>query len=276
MYTFNCNGKLLIIQEPIVMGIVNITSDSFYAGSRHDNLDQILSTTETMIREGATIIDIGGQSTRPNSIQIPEEEELKKVVPVIEEITKRFPDTFISIDTYWAKVAEAAVHAGAHIVNDISAGNIDPKLIDTVAKLNVPYILMHMQGTPQNMQAHPQYTDVCTEVLDFFITKKQELENRGIKDIILDPGFGFGKTIQHNFQLLKNLSLFKILETALLLGISRKSSIYKTLNINAEEALNGSTVLHTIGLQNGAQIIRAHDVKQAMECIKLLKTMNKA
>ena len=273
MYTFNCNGKLLIIQQPVVMGIVNITSDSFYVGSRHDSISNILSTVEQMVSEGATIIDIGGQSTRPNSKQISADEELLKVVPVINEVVKRFPEIFISIDTYWAKVAEAAVQSGAHIVNDISAGSIDSNLIDTVAKLNVPYVLMHMQGTPQNMQINPSYTNVCAEVLDFLIFKKQEFENRGIKDIIIDPGFGFGKTIQHNFQLLKNLDIFNMLNSAILLGISRKSTIYKTLNISAEQALNGSTVLHTIGLQNGAHIIRTHDVKEAMECIKLLEEL---
>ena len=269
MYTFNCNGKLLIINQPIVMGIVNITSDSFYAGSRHGQMDNIIATVEKMIADGATVIDIGGQSTRPNSTPINVDEEIKKVIPVIEKISKKFPDIFISIDTFRGKVAEEAILSGAHIVNDISAGGMDPILIDTVAKYKVPYILMHMQGTPQNMQQNPYYENVCREVLDFLILKKHELQQRGIADIIIDPGFGFGKTIQHNFKLLKNLSLFKMLNSAILLGISRKSTVYKTLNITADEALNGSTVLHTIGLQNGAQIIRTHDVKEAMECIKL-------
>ena len=275
MYTFKCKGKLLIINQPIVMGIVNITSDSFYAGSRYAQTDKILSTVEKMIDEGATIIDIGGQSTRPNSVSISMEEEIKKVIPVIEKISKKFSETFISIDTYRGKVAEEAIHAGAHIVNDISAGSMDDTLIDTVAKYKVPYILMHMQGTPQNMQQNPHYENVCSEVLDFLIVKKHKLQQRGITDIIIDPGFGFGKTIQHNFQLLKNLSIFKMLDCPILLGISRKSSIYKTLHITAEEALNGSTVLHTIGLQNGADIIRTHDVKETMECIKLTQELAK-
>ncbi len=269
MFTLNCKGKLLTINQPIVMGILNINEDSFYSGNRYTANDELLLRAQQMTADGVAILDIGGQSTRPGSEMISAEEELARVIPAIESIHKIFPETIISVDTFYAKVAKEAVQAGASIINDISAGSIDDELIDTVASLNVPYVLMHMQGTPQTMQKHPYYEDVCREVLDFLIQKVALLKDKGIKDIIVDPGFGFGKTATHNFTLLKNLHLFKILDHPLLLGISRKGFIYRTLGVNAEEALNGTTVLNTIGLVNGADILRVHDVKQAAEAIQL-------
>jgi dihydropteroate synthase len=270
MFTLNCKGRLLVIDEPIVMGIINVTPDSFYAGSRKTTIDDIVKQAERMLLEGATILDIGGQSTRPGSEAIVAEGELQRVIPAVEAITKEFPETYISIDTYYAEVAKTAVEAGAVIVNDISSGEMDTEMIRTVAMLQVPYILMHMKGTPATMQQHAVYENVTREVLDYFIKKTAECRLAGIHDIIIDIGFGFGKTIQHNFQLLKDLSVFNMLEKVLLAGLSRKSTIYKTLKTSAEEALNGTTVLNTIALLNGANILRVHDVKEAIEAIKLV------
>ena len=274
MYTLNCRGKLLMIDKPVVMGIINATPDSFYAASRQQNADAFLRKAETMIADGATILDIGGQSTRPGSEVVGVQEELKRVIEPIEALCQNFPDIFISIDTYYAAVAKEAVHAGASIVNDISAGSMDEAMLSTVSKLNTPYVLMHMKGTPQTMQQTPGYDDVTKTVLDFFIQKVSELQKAGIHDVIIDPGFGFGKTIRHNFQLLKDLPVFKILRKPILAGISRKSTIYKTLSITADEALNGTTVLNTIGLLNGAGILRVHDVKEAKQAIDLLTAYN--
>jgi dihydropteroate synthase len=270
MFTLNCKGKLLVVDKPVVMGIINTTPDSFYAGSRRSGIDAILAQAMQMLEEGADILDIGGQSTRPGSIQVSAEEELKRVIDGIAAINQKFPEAIISIDTYYSLVAKEAVNAGASIVNDISAGSMDEEMIPVVATLGVPYVLMHMQGTPQTMQQSPQYDNVTKEVLDFFIQRLDSLHKAGIRDIIVDPGFGFGKTIAHNFELLKDLSVFKILKAPLLLGISRKSTIYKTLGITVEESLNGTTVLNTIGLMNGAGILRVHDVKQAKEAIRLV------
>ena len=226
-----------------------------------------------MIKDGATILDIGGQSTRPGSEKITVEDELQRVIAPIEAIHKKFPETFISIDTYYSKVATEAIAAGASIINDISAGSIDQNMIETVAILKVPYVLMHMQGTPQTMQQHPGYANVTKEVLDFFINKTDALGKAGITDIIIDCGFGFGKTLANNFELLKNLSVFNMLKAPILLGVSRKSFIYKTLGISVEEAMNGTTVMNTIGLMNGASIIRVHDVKEAVETIHLVEKL---
>lgn len=269
MFTLNCKGRLLVVEKPIVMGIINATPDSFFAGSRNEGTEAILRKADQMLKEGAIILDIGGQSTRPGSGKLSAEAELKRVIEPIHALHKNFPGAFISIDTYYSSVASEAVDAGASIVNDISAGSMDEHMIETVAALKVPYVLMHMQGTPQTMQQDPQYKDVTKEVLDFFIRKKNELHKAGITDIIIDPGFGFGKTIAHNFELLRNLSVFKMLDSPLLFGISRKSTIYKTLGLTAAESLNGTTVLNTIGLMNGASILRVHDVKEAIEAIKL-------
>jgi len=275
MFTLNCKGRLLVIDKPLVMGIINITPDSFFGGSRFNSVDEIVTETEKMLNDGADIIDIGGQSTRPGSELIPADEEIKRVVPSINAIANKFPRAFISIDTFYSKVAVAAVDAGATIINDISAGSMDNKMIETVAELKVPYVLMHMKGTPQTMQQNATYENATREVFDFFIAKTDELKNAGIVDIIIDPGFGFAKTIGQNFELLKNLSVFKMLDKAIMLGISRKSTIYKTLGVSADEALNGTSVLNTIGLMNGASILRVHDVKEATEAIKLFSAIYK-
>ncbi|HMG83200.1 MAG TPA: dihydropteroate synthase [Ferruginibacter sp.] len=269
MYTLNCKGKLLIIDKPLVMGIINATPDSFYDGGQHNSLDNSISLAEKMVTDGADILDIGGQSTRPNSERITADEELKRVLPVIEAIHHHFPQIIISTDTYHSEVAKKAVAAGASIVNDISAGEMDKAMIPTVALLKVPYICMHMQGTPDTMQKDPSYTDVVKEVLDFFIQKIAACHNAGITDLIIDPGFGFGKTAQHNFKLLKELEIFSMLRKPILAGLSRKATIYKTLGVTANEALNGTTVLNTMALMNGASILRVHDVKEAKEAIKL-------
>ncbi len=269
MFTLNCKGRILVIDKPIVMGIINATPDSFFGGSRFNGTEEIVAEAEKMLNDGADIVDIGGQSTRPGSKLISADEEIERVIPAIKVIAKKNPEAFISIDTFYSKVAAAALDAGASIVNDISAGSMDNKMIATVAELKVPYILMHMKGTPQTMQQNATYENVTREVLDFFISKINELRNADIIDVIIDPGFGFAKTIDQNFELLKNLSVFKMLDKAIMLGISRKSTIYKTLGVNADVALNGTTVLNTIGLMNGASILRVHDVKEARETIKL-------
>jgi dihydropteroate synthase len=270
MFTLNCKGELLLVNRPLVMGIINATPDSFYDRSRQAGVDAIAQQAEKMLNEGADILDIGGQSTRPGSERVTAEEELKRVILGIEAIHKKFPRVIISVDTYYSLVAKEAVAAGASIINDISAGSIDAELIPLVASLQVPYVLMHIKGTPQTMQQQPQYENVTKEVLDFLIQKTDELRKAGIHDIIVDPGFGFGKTSTHNFELLRNLSVFKMLQCPILLGISRKSTVYKTLGVTAAEALNGTTVLHTIGLMNGANILRVHDVKEAKEAVKLV------
>jgi dihydropteroate synthase len=275
MNTINCKGKLLSLEKPVVMGIVNATPDSFYEGHLEKGLKAIVSLAEKMIAEGAAIIDIGGQSTRPGSERIDADEELKRVLPVIEALVKKYPGTFISIDTYHCKVAKETVAAGAHIVNDISAGSMDADMIATVADFkNVPYICMHMKDTPENMQNLAVYEDVVREVLDFFIFKTEECRLAGINDVIIDPGFGFAKTISHNFTLLKNLAVFKMVDRPILAGLSRKATVYKTLGITAAEALNGTTVLNTIALMNGANILRVHDVKEAREAVELINAFN--
>jgi len=275
MFTLHCKGKEWIIDEPIVMGIINSTPDSFYSGSRTNDSDKALAIAEKMLYEGATVLDIGGQSTRPGSEQVGAEEELKRVLGSIETIHNNFPHALLSIDTYHSKVAKEAVAAGASIVNDISAGSMDPEMIPTVASLRVPYVLMHMKGKPETMQKMAQYEDVSKEVRSFLAEKMIQLQQAGIKDIIIDPGFGFAKTISHNLTLLRELQSFQSLGSPVMLGISRKSTIYKTLDISPEEALNGTTVLNTIGLINGANILRVHDVKEAKETIKLVQAYRK-
>lgn len=270
MFSLNCKGKLLVIDKPLVMGIINVTPDSFYEGSRQQDVNTILAQATKMINEGADIIDLGGQSTRPGSERISIKEELQRVLPAIEIILKHFPETIISIDTYQSAVAKETVQAGAAIINDISAGNLDNDMIATVAKMQVPYICMHMKGVPQDMQQQPTYENVTREVLDFFIQKTDECLRAGIHDVIVDPGFGFGKTISHNFTLLKELPAFRMLDKPIMAGLSRKSTIYKTLGVTAEEALNGTTVLNTLAVQNGANILRVHDVKEAKQVVTLL------
>jgi dihydropteroate synthase len=275
MFTLNCKGKLLVIDQPIVMGIINTTPDSFYSGSRANVLDEILLRAEKMIEDGAAILDIGGQSTRPKSEQILADEELERVIPAINAIHKRFPELILSIDTFYSTVAKEAIAAGASIVNDVSAGTMDEKLLLTVAQAQVPYVLMHMLGKPQTMQQSPEYKNVTLDVFDFLNFKIAELIKSGIYDVIVDVGFGFGKTAFHNFQLLRELSYFGQLNKPIMVGLSRKATIYKTLGITPEEALNGTTVMHTIALMNGAQILRVHDVKEAVQAVKLFAAYKK-
>jgi dihydropteroate synthase len=274
MFTLNCNGRLLASEKPLVMGIINSTPDSFFEGSRLTGTDAILTRVEKMLEDGADIIDIGGQSTRPGSTLLTASEELQRVIGSVDAVHRRFPEAFISIDSFYALVASEAVAAGASIINDVSAGTMDEAMISMAASLNVPYVLMHMKGKPDTMQQAAHYEDVTREVLDFFIHRIPSVRKAGIKDIIVDPGFGFGKTIAHNFELLRNLSVFKILECPILLGLSRKSTIYKTLGTGPEEAMNGTTVLNTVGIENGASILRVHDVKEAREIVSLLNALH--
>lgn len=277
MYSINCRGRLLSMNEPVVMGIINATPDSFYEGQLNAGIDGIVFLAGKMLADGAAILDVGGLSTRPGSKPVSVQEEMDRVVPAIKAIAEKYPHAIISVDTYNSVVAEKAVEAGATIVNDISAGNLDKEMLATVARLQVPYICMHMKGTPETMQKDAVYDDLVKEVLDFFIAKIDACNRLGIKDIIIDPGFGFfAKTIEHNFQLLKELQVFSILNKPLLAGLSRKSSIYKTLGISPAEALNGTTVLNTIALQHGASILRVHDVKEAKEAILLYTAYKKA
>jgi dihydropteroate synthase len=275
MFTLNCKGRILAIDEPIVMGIINTTPDSFYAKSRLRQTDDILARADKMIAEGATILDLGGQSTRPGSDLVTEEEEKARVIPAIDAITRRFPNQVISIDSFYASVVKEAADAGASIVNDVSAGSFDDKLLEIVAAEKLPYVLMHMRGNPRDMQSHTSYENVTLEVFDSLNKKLNELKQRGIFDVIIDPGFGFAKTIEQNFTLLRELNYFTMMEHPLMVGLSRKSTVYKTLQTVAEEALNGSTVLHTIALMNGASILRVHDVKEAVEAIKLVTAYKK-
>lgn len=270
MFTLNCKGRLLQIDRPIVMGIINITPDSFYSGSRQLSVDAALQQAEKMLSDGATILDIGGQSTRPGAVRVSPEEELLRILPVIEAIHGRFPDAFISVDSFYSAVAKDAVASGASIINDISGGFFDPGMLDMVATLRVPYVCMHSKGNFETMHKDPSYDNVSQEVLDYFIQRISGCNRAGITDIIIDPGFGFAKNSLHNFALLKNLELFSMLKKPLLLGISRKSTVYKTLNIPIEESLNGTTVLHTAGLLKGANILRVHDVREAVEAITLV------
>lgn len=253
------------------MGIINATPDSFYGGSRQQTINDALLQAEKMIAEGAIILDIGGQSTRPGSEKISAEEESARVCDIINAVSYTFPDTIISVDTYYASVAKQAVNAGATIVNDISGGLLDEAMLSTVASLKTPFICMHMKGTPQNMQEHAVYENVAKEVLEYFIERTEACRLAGINDVIIDPGFGFSKTIPQNFELLRNLSILKMAGKPVLAGLSRKGTIYKTLGTTAENALNGTTVLNTIALLNGASILRVHDVKEALETIKLVQ-----
>lgn len=270
--TINCKGKLLDLSKPKVMGILNLTPDSFYDGGRNQQENLALKRIEIMISEGLDILDIGGQTTKPGSEMISSEEELNRISSILVQIHKNFPDVIISIDTFYSAVAKEAIDLGAHIVNDISAGSIDKKMFETVADLNVPYILMHMQGKPKNMQHQPSYENIIIEINQFFSEKIQKLKELQINDIILDPGYGFGKTTRNNFELLKNQKLIGFGDYPLLIGVSRKSMICKTLNIKPNNALNGTTAIHMLALQNGAKILRVHDVKEAKECIQLYES----
>ena len=268
--SLNCRGVLLDLSTPVIMGILNITPDSFYDGGQITGVDSALRLAESMLIEGALILDIGGQSTRPGAKSINSTEEWKRIGPSLISIKKHFPDAIISIDTFHSEVAKNAVEEGASIINDISAGDFDNKMFSFVLNSQTPFIMMHMKGSPENMQENPQYENVVSEVLNYFINKVSHLKMMGLNDIIIDPGFGFGKTIENNYSLLKNLSLFQILECPILTGISRKSMITKTLNITPAEALNGTTALNTIALLNGASILRVHDVAEAIEVNKLV------
>lgn len=276
MYTINCKGKLCSLHEPAIMGILNITPDSFFERHWNQPIDAVLEKAEQMLQEGAMILDIGGQSTRPGSDFLGAEEEWQRVEPVITAIHRRFPEALLSIDTFHSTVALQAVQAGASLVNDVSGGNLDPEMIATVEKLKVPYICMHMKGTPATMSGLAQYDDVTLEVCRYFTHKIAECHQAGIVDLILDPGFGFAKNATQNFQLLKGLTQLKLLGKPILAGLSRKSTIYKTLGITAEESLNGTTVMHSLALMNGASILRVHDVGEAAQVVKLWKAYQEA
>ena len=271
--TLNCKGRLISLEEPKVMGILNVTGDSFYAESRVGTA--LIDKAAVLLEEGAAFLDIGGQSTRPGSIAVGPSEETDRVVPVIEDLLRHFPQALLSVDTYHSAVASAAVKAGACIVNDISGGRLDEAMLSTVAVLGVPYVAMHMQGTPETMQRDPHYTDVTREVLEYLGAVDKQATDAGIHDVILDPGFGFGKNRGHNYRLMAELDLLALLDRPILVGVSRKSMIYKTLGVSPEEALNGTTVLHTVALTKGADILRVHDVREAIEAIRLTSLLRR-
>lgn len=271
--TINCKGKLLNLDSPIVMGILNVTPDSFYDGGNLSNEDKIIAKADQMLKEGATILDIGGYSSKPGAEEVSEKEEIERVVPAIKQIISQFPDSIISIDTFRSAVAREAVNAGASIINDISAGDLDTDMFATVRELQVPYCIMHMQGNPKTMQENPTYENVVTEVF-FSLSKKVELLRKmGVNDILIDPGFGFGKTIEHNYEILNNLNHFSLMNLPILVGVSRKSMIYKVLQNTPTEALNGTTALNSFALTKGANILRVHDVKEAQETIYLFNKL---
>jgi dihydropteroate synthase len=269
--TLNSKGKLIDLSSPSVMAILNITPDSFYSNSRISNIGEALKAIEKFIIEGAKFIDIGAYSSRPGAAEVSQNDELNRLIPIVEAVAKEFPETLISIDTFRAKVAEEGVNAGAHLINDISAGDLDVAMFNTIAKLQVPYLIMHMKGTPQNMQQQPTYDNITLEILNYFSEKIETLKNLGIKDIMIDPGFGFGKTVTHNYQILQQLESFSTFSFPVLVGFSRKSMITKLLNNKSTDALNGTSILNTAALLKGASILRVHDVKEAVECIKLVE-----
>jgi len=271
--TLNCDGQLLDLGTPLIMGVINVTPDSFFSASRNEHLADILRTAGEMLAAGADILDIGGMSSRPGAAIIPPAQEIQRVVPAIAAIKNRFPDAIVSVDTVHAEVARQAAAAGAGIVNDISAGRIDAEMYDAVAELGLPYVLMHMRGTPGNMQTRLDYENVVRDILDFFIQEVQRLREKGVKDVIIDPGFGFGKSIAQNYQLLKGLDLLQILEVPVLVGVSRKSMIYKLLGNTPEAALNGTSVVHLLALQHGARLLRVHDVAPAREVVTIWQMM---
>ncbi len=269
MKSINCKGKLIDLSTPIVMGILNLTPDSFYDGGKYKDKEVILLQVEKMLDAGATIIDIGAYSSRPGAVHISEEEESARIVPIVEFLVEKFENILISIDTFRSKVAEDCIEAGAAIINDISGSAMDENILDVVAKYQVPYILMHMKGTPQNMQENPVYEDLIKEIAFYFSEKVAKAKAKGVHDIILDVGFGFGKTTADNYALLRKMKFFQTLELPLLVGISRKSMLYKPLGETAQTALNATTVGNTLALENGASILRVHDVKEAVETIKI-------
>lgn len=268
--TLNIGGKIIDLIEPKVMGILNITPDSFFEGSRVNSEKEILAQAQKMIDEGADFLDLGAYSSRPGADDISEKEEINRLTPAVKLISKEFPKIILSVDTFRAKVAAQSIENGAHMINDISGGNLDDQMFETIAKLKVPYILMHMKGTPQTMKSLNQYENMMQEISFYFSDKIAQLKALGVNDIILDPGFGFAKNIDQNYQLLNHFAEFRMLGYPVLAGLSRKSMIWKKLNITSNDALNGTTILNTIALQNGASILRVHDVKEAKECIKIL------
>ena len=263
------NSSIFSTENSAIMGILNITEDSFYDGGQYLNNEQIIIRCENMLDEGASIIDIGAQSSRPGATQISSKEELKKLIPIIKLLKNNFPNILISVDTFWSNTAKECALGGADVINDISAGEMDKEMFPIIAELNIPYIMMHMKGNPQNMQNHPEYNNIVDEVSTYFSNKIEELNILGFNKIIIDPGFGFGKTLEHNYKILNNLDAFKYLKCPILTGTSRKSMIYKLLDTTADNALNGTTITNTMALLNGANILRVHDVKQAIECIKI-------
>jgi dihydropteroate synthase len=272
--TLNCCSHLLVLNKPAVMGIINTTPDSFFAGSRHQAVESAVEQAGCMLAAGARILDIGGYSTRPGAAAVTVEEELSRVIPVIAAIHQSYPQALISIDTFRASVATEAVRAGACMVNDVSAGEDDPEMIKTVAALKVPYIIMHKKGTPQTMQVNPHYDDVVLEVIDYLRQRIELCKEAGIADIIIDPGFGFGKNLEHNYRLFASLQDLSIFGVPVLVGVSRKSMIQKLLHVDTAHALNGTTALHALALTKGADILRVHDVAEAMECIAIVNAVN--
>ena len=263
------NSAIFSTKDAVVMGILNLTDDSFFDGGKYSNKEEIIARCKTMLDEGATMIDIGAQSSRPGATQISSKEELKKLIPIIKLLKNNFPNILISVDTFWSNTAIECALVGTDVINDISAGEIDKEMFPIIAELNIPYIMMHMKGNPQNMQNHPEYNNIVDEVSTYFSNKIEELNILGFNKIIIDPGFGFGKTLEHNYQILNNLDAFKYLKCPILTGTSRKSMIYNLLDTTADNALNGTTITNTMALLNGANILRVHDVKQAIECIKI-------
>jgi dihydropteroate synthase len=272
--TINCRGTLIDLALPKVMGILNVTPNSFFDGGKYADEKSLLSQVEKMLTEGATFIDIGAYSSKPSAEFVSETEETERLIPIVKTVLKHFPETLISVDTFRANVAKAGIENGACIINDIAAGSLDENMMKTVAELQVPYIMMHMKGNPQTMQSLAQYENVTKEVVFYFSEKIAQARSLGINDLIIDPGFGFAKTLEQNFEVMNNLELFQMLDLPILVGISRKSMIYKTLDTSAEFALNGTTVLNTIALQKGSNILRVHDVKEAIECVKLHQSLN--
>ncbi len=271
--TINCKGQLIDLSTPKVMGVLNVTPDSFFDGGVHKNINDVLKHVEHMLNAGATFIDIGAYSSRPNADDVSETEELKRIIPIVNAVIKHFPEALISIDTFRSRIAKETINAGAALINDISAGALDENMLKTIAQLHVPYIMMHMRGTPKTMQTLTTYDDLVKDVIYYFSKRIANAHQLGIKDIIIDPGFGFAKTLDQNYKLLNNLELLNIIDKPILAGVSRKSMIYKKLNTTAQHALNGTTVLNTIALQKGAKILRVHDVKEAKDCITLINAL---
>ena len=273
-YSINFKGNLISLNRPVVMSILNTTPDSFFDGGKYNSIEKALKKVEKDLNQGATIIDIGGYSTKPGGNKVTIDEEIRRTIPYIEKIVDTFPEINISIDTFRGKVAALAIDAGAGMINDVSAWNIDKEMFETIKKYNVPYVLMHMKGEPKNMQDNPRYKNVTKEVIQFLSEKLNMLNSHGISDVIIDPGFGFGKTNADNYKLLKNIEFLKVFKAPILAGISRKSMIYKTLKVNKLYSINGTTALNMFALSKGAKILRVHDVKQAMECIYLNEEIN--